>query len=125
MPIIEAIKAAIARVGRSLLRSDLDNLEADQLSIIARDIGITADELYRLDRRGDLAKLLLPERLAQEGVRPLAVQAEWPSVWKDLQRVCALCEHTEVCQRDLRIEPDSNEWHRYCPNEGTIKSLQS
>ncbi|MCW5681079.1 MAG: hypothetical protein KF794_10330 [Xanthobacteraceae bacterium] len=122
---IEMIRAFFAKVGGPFMRSDLDELESDQVKAIARDIGMTADDLYRLDRRGDSSYLLLPERLVQEGIKPTVVQAEWPSVWKDLQRVCALCDHADVCQRDLDAHPDSGEWHSYCPNESTMKFLQS
>lgn len=122
---LETIRAFFAKVGESFMRSDLDALESDHVEAIARDIGLTTDDLYRLDRRGESPYLLLPERLAQEGIKPTVVQAEWPSVWKDLQRVCALCDHADVCQRDFDARPDSGEWHNYCPNDSTMKFLQS
>lgn len=103
-------------------RPELETLNPWQVEEIARDTGVTADELYRLDRSG-VHDTLMQERLAQEGVSPTVIQAEWPSVWKDLQRVCTLCDSRDVCRHELELAPDASDWQRYCPNEGTIKSL--
>jgi len=122
---IHSISGFFSNVRRFFSRSDLDNVDAHEMQAIARDIGVSAADLYRLDRRNEFNPLLLPQRMSQEGIDATVVQAEWPPVWKDLQRVCALCESKHVCEHDLRSAPDASGWHAYCGNEGTLKSLHT
>lgn len=120
---IQSIRKFFRRVGDQLLPSDLHMLDAGQVQEIARDIGVTTDDLYHLDRLGAQASLM-PQRLSQEGLNPVVIQAEWPAVWKDLQRVCGNCRSRDVCRNELELAPDAQDWRRYCPNEHTIKSLE-
>lgn len=109
-------------IGKLFARSDLDALDPHEVDEIARDMGVTSDDLYRLDRVGSHTTLM-PKRLSHEGVDPAVVQAEWPSVWKDLQRVCSLCDTKDVCKNELELAPEAAEWRLYCRNEGTITAL--
>jgi hypothetical protein len=107
-----------------LARPELEALDRDQVAEIAHDMGVTTDDLYRLDRAGTQTPPM-PDRLRLEGLNPTVIQAEWPSVWKDLQRVCTLCESKDVCRNELELAPEALDWKRYCPNEHTIKSLHA
>lgn len=105
-------------------RSDLASLDDCEIREIAREMNLSAGELQQLDRFGTQASLM-PRRLAQEGVDPAVVQAEWPSVWRDLQRVCTLCGSKDVCRNELDLAPEAQDWQRYCPNVGTIEALKN
>lgn len=105
-------------------RSDLSALDPYEVEEIAREIGVTSGELQEIDRHGERAALM-PRRLAQEDVNPAVVQAEWPSVWRDLQRVCSVCDSQDVCRNELDLAPEAPDWQRYCPNAGTIKALKN
>jgi hypothetical protein len=121
-PMIQSIWKFFRRIGDRIQPSDLDRLDAGQVHEIARDIGVATDDLYRLDRlHADAA--MMPKRLSQEGINPAVIQAEWPAVWKDLQRVCGNCRKKEVCRNELELAPDAQDWRRYCPNEHTIRTL--
>lgn len=120
---MQGIKELLGRFGRFFERPELHALDDDTIAQLSRDVGVTRDELYALEQTGS-RPVLMPSRLAHEGVSPVVVQAEWPSVWKDLQRVCSLCSSKDVCQHEFELAPDAPDWHRYCGNEGTIKSLQ-
>ncbi len=109
-------------IGGLLARSDLDALDPHEVNEIARDMGVTADDLYRLDRVSSHTTLM-PKRLSLEGVDPAIVQAEWPSVWKDLQRACSLCGSKDVCRNELVLAPEAADWRLYCRNESTIKAF--
>lgn len=122
---IQGIKVIFRNLGRFFARSDLDRIDAHEMEAIARDIGVSAADLYRLERQSAFNPLLLPQRMSQEGIDAAVVQAEWPPVWKDLQRVCALCESKDVCQYDLQHAPNAEGWHRYCGNEGTLATLHT
>lgn len=119
---IQEIKAFLARI---FSRSEVAGLDPCQVQELARDVGVTTDDLYRLDRVGAHVRVLMPRRLSHEGVNPAVVQAEWPSVWKDLQRVCSVCESKDVCRHDLDTAPNAAGWQYYCSNEGTIKLLRN
>lgn len=121
---IQGFKELLGRFSRVFERPELHGLDGDTIAELARDVGMTRDELYALERAGS-QPALMPDRLAHEGVSPVVVQAEWPSVWKDLQRVCSLCSSKDVCKHEFELAPDAPDWHRYCGNEGTIRSLQS
>lgn len=105
-------------------RSEIGAMDRETVRELAHDIGVTPADLYRLDRNGSSDISLLNERLYEEGVNSATLQAKWPSVWKDLERTCALCESKDECQQDLAVDPDAQEWHRYCPNSGTIETLR-
>jgi hypothetical protein len=105
-------------------RSDLSGLDPYEVAEIARELGVSSGELKEIDRHGDDAALM-PRRLAEEGVNTAVVQAEWPSVWRDLQRVCSVCDSKDVCQAELDLAPEAPDWQRYCPNVGTITALKN
>ena len=111
-------------IAHRLKPSELQMLDAGQIDEIARDIGVTSDDLRRLDQTEKYTAMLMPQRLQQEGMNPAVIEARWPSVWKDLQRVCGNCRSRDVCQAELEIAPDAQEWRRYCSNAGTIRSLE-
>lgn len=116
------IKGLLERIGRIFAVSELRGLDADQIEELARDVGVTAADLYRLDQAGS-PPVAMPRRLALEGISPAVVEAKWPSVWKDLQRICSVCQARDVCEVELELAPDARDWRRYCPNEGTIRAL--
>jgi hypothetical protein len=118
---IDRIKEFLSNI---FTRSELATLDPQQLGEIARDIGVSSGDLYRLDHSG-AAPALMPRRLEHEGVDSAFVQAEWPSVWKDLQRSCSLCGSKDVCRNELVIAPEAQDWRRYCPNEHTIDALKT
>lgn len=121
---IQEVADFFKRIGQHFASSELQTLEPHQVEAIARDVGVTTDELYELDLAGSQVSLM-PRRLEREGIEPVVVQAEWPSVWKDLQRVCTVCASKDVCRHDLDAAPDSESWRRYCPNENTIKAFET
>jgi hypothetical protein len=113
------------RVGRWLTPSELHALGDVQVSDLARDIGVSAGELYRLEAEGPESLYLLFARLAQQGIDLSQLQSKYPSVFKDLQRVCSACRDKQVCQRDLATGAQDDEWRTYCPNVVTLDALNA
>ncbi|MBX3518598.1 MAG: hypothetical protein KF835_01125 [Xanthobacteraceae bacterium] len=116
------IKGLLVRIGRIFAVSELRGLNAGQVEELARDVGITAGDLYRLEQAGS-PPVAMPRRLELEGINPAIVEAKWPSVWKDMQRLCSFCEAKNVCEVEIELAPGVHDWQRYCPNEGTIRAL--
>jgi hypothetical protein len=121
----KTFKKLFERIADRLRPSELQLLDTGQVDEIARDIGVTSDDLRRLDRMDEHSAMLMPQRLRHEGIDPAVIEAKWPSVWKDLQRVCGNCNSKDVCQAELEIAPDARDWRRYCSNAGTIRSLEN
>ena len=55
-------------------------------------------------------------------IRELNEMYEMSRVLRDMERVCALCPHKRRCIEDLTAGASPEQ---YCPNEPTIKRLQS
>ena len=55
-------------------------------------------------------------------IRELKEMYEMSRVLHDMERVCALCPHKRRCIEDLAAGTSPEE---YCPNERTLKWLQS
>lgn len=108
------------RIGQWFVLSELSRLSYEQRDMLSRDIGVSLDDLHQLEQSPD--GLNLPQRLAREHVELDVLQEKWPSVLKDMQRVCSLCAKKEQCLYDL-ILIHSSKWRDYCPNAHTIDNL--
>jgi uncharacterized protein YjiS (DUF1127 family) len=109
------------RSGRKAGR-ELTSLDTDELGALARDVGLSPDQLTRLTARGsreELSRLLDAVGLAAE-----RIGRTHPDVMRDMSIVCSDCVSARRCRRDL-----DRGWapvvQRYCPNTETIKVLQA
>jgi hypothetical protein len=119
--------AAIAgRIGRARDRLDpgrqFRECAPREVAVIARDLGLSANELISLTQRGPDAARLLKGMLAALGLDAKTLADREPIVMRDLQRVCAACDLKRRCEHDLaehrtEICPD------YCPNAYTLNAL--
>ena len=48
-----------------------------------------------------------------------------PETFRDLQRICTLCESHRQCAHDLLRDADNPKWEHYCPNVDTLKALNA
>ena len=72
-----------------------------EIERIARDVRMTPAELRAVAKRGPEAADLLLERMAALDLDPAEVAQVGPQTFRDLQRVCSLCESKRRCVRDL------------------------
>jgi hypothetical protein len=92
---------------------------------IANDIGMSASELRRLASLGpESADLLLRRMAALDLDRKEVAQVE-PQTFRDLQRICTLCESHRQCGRDLLRDASNPVWEGYCPNVATLRTLNA
>ena len=96
--------------------------DADELQALARDVGLSPEQLTRFARPGggeELSRLL---RFG--GLVPERIERTHPDVMRDMCIVCSGCKAVRRCRRDL-----DRGWapmvQRYCPNAETIKALQA
>ncbi len=94
-----------------------------EIERIARDVRMTPAELRAVAKRGPEAANLLLERMAALDLEPAEVGQVGPQTFRDLQRVCSLCESKRRCARDLAQDAAGPQWQDYCPNAQTLMAL--
>ena len=105
-------------------RHELNALDADELAVLARDVGLPLEHLARLTARGVHAGEEMPRLLRGAGLVPERLERTHPDVMRDMSIVCSGCAAASRCRRDL-----DRGWvpvvQRYCPNAETIKALRA
>ena len=109
-----------ATLGR---RDEFSELSDFEVSRIATDVGVSAPELHELSLRGPDAGALLPRRLRALDLDPTKLAHERPAEFRDMQRLCSLCESEGRCEHDLS-QNVPGDWHTYCPNASAIRALR-
>ena len=66
---------------------------------------------------------LMPWRLQQLGLDPGYLKVCYPSLFQNLEMVCATCRSRRLCARDLARGDVESGMRRYCPNAPTIDAL--
>lgn len=94
-----------------------------EIERIARDLRTTPAELRAVANRGSGAADLLLERMAALDLDPVEVAQIGPQTFRDLQRVCSLCESKRRCARDIAHDAAAPQWQDYCPNAQTLMAL--
>jgi glycerol-3-phosphate dehydrogenase len=92
---------------------------------IAIDIGMSAAELRRLISQGPEAADLLLRRMAALDLDHKEVAQVEPKTFRDLQRICTMCESHRQCARHLSRDAGNSAWENYCPNVATLKALNA
>ena len=92
---------------------------------MAHDAGVTTGEFHQLVRRGPRSADLLLKRMAALDLDKNEVVKLEPHVFRDLQRVCTMCEQQGRCRYDLMHDPNNPEWKHYCPNAETLNDLDA
>src|SRR6202140_681691 len=90
---------------------------------IAHELGVTPDDLDTLVRRGLDAIEELPKLLTALGVDEKAIARTLPLVLRDMERVCASCQHKRECDRDIAAGTSGRHHEESCGNAATINSL--
>lgn len=114
----------LRQIGRLVRPSELQRLDSEQVEQLARDVGVTANDLRRLSELGPDAANLLYDRLASEGVDARQLEKRHPRVMKDMQLTCSCCDDKERCARDMANAASFDDWKSYCPNSTTIDDLR-
>jgi hypothetical protein len=92
---------------------------------MAKDIGVSSDELRRLASLGEDSADLLLARMAALHLDRSEVSASVPEILQDLRRVCSFCKDHRRCALDLARNSADPAWKQYCPNVGTLLALDA
>ncbi len=94
-----------------------------EIARIARDVRMSPADLRAVAKQGPGAANLLLERMAALDLDPAEVAQVGPQTFRDLQRVCSLCESKRRCAQDLAHDAAAPQWQDYCPNAQTLMAL--
>ena len=122
--LVELLRGLVEAVRRLSRRhtsvNEIARLEPRELAGIARDLGISPDELHVLAAQDKSAADLLLRRMATLRFDPTQVDT---AVMRDLQRCCSKCRDKVLCKHELEDRPREAMWPKYCPNEQTLAAL--
>jgi hypothetical protein len=104
-------------------RSELSGCGEDEVERIAQDIGVSAPELREIERRGPGSADLLPKMMTALELDAGEVAAREPTVMRDLQRVCSMCEEQGRCAYELADGTAKYRYAKFCPNAETLDAL--
>lgn len=112
-----SIRTALRRWRRHVPRNvDLALCDPLEKAQIARDIGVSSDELGQLAKSDSGAADQLRQRMAALDLDAKEVERVSPAIMRDMQRLCTLCKKHRQCARDLARNASDPVWKEYCPN---------
>jgi hypothetical protein len=104
--------------------NEIRQLDGAEFDRIAADLEISSGDLDQLVRRGLGAADELPLLLKALGIDRAKLENTQPRVLRDMQRVCAMCEHKTQCDRDLVAGASATHYEGYCANAPTIGAIE-
>lgn len=100
--------------------NEIEHLDPQEMKCLARDLGISADDIRILAAKDKDAADLLTRRMETLGLDPARIDS---TVMRDLQRCCSKCSDKGRCVHELEDHPREPLWPKYCPNEQTLAAL--
>ena len=127
-PLIESgIDATIDFFARAVRRyqaaQELRNIGEIEISSIARDLGISQTELKSLVTHDAGFPKLLKRMFSALWIDGRVVQEANPILLLDMQKVCALCQNTRRCRKELEAGSAGDHFHDYCPNSPNLYAV--
>jgi hypothetical protein len=103
--------------------NELGQCTQNDLIRIAKDLGLSVNELRGLATKGPGAADVLQKMLLALSVDPKALAEADPAVMRDLQRICILCSQKGRCQHELTEGTAAEHFREFCPNAYTLDAL--
>jgi hypothetical protein len=119
---IDAIADWVNRY-RSHAGEDLGQCDAEEVRLIAKDLGISASELRSIASKGPGGADPLRRLLGVLEIDPARIAQLQPGVLRDLQKVCAGCADKKRCVHELSDGTAAEHFHEFCPNAYTLDAL--
>ena len=107
------------------VRGELVNCAPEQVAEIARDIGVSTEELKFALEKGSHGSDELPRLLRAIGVDPQKLSSTEPALMRSLERICITCGHKEQCQHNLAAGTAVRHYQYYCPNAVGLNAFLS
>jgi hypothetical protein len=104
-------------------RNELAKCTPEIVASIARDIGVSPEELSFFTAKGPHAADELPKLLRALGVDPEKLASVEPAKMRDLQRICVTCGYKGQCRHDLASGTAASDYREYCPNAISLDAV--
>ena len=122
--VFQAIANWIQRYREAIgLRAELAFCEAQHVAEIAKDIGLSSDQLRFAVEKGSRAADELPKLLRAIGLDPQRLSSTNPALMRSLESICITCDHKKQCQHNLSTDTAAGHYQYYCPNAVSLKAL--
>src|SRR6516225_2633146 len=116
-PVLDAIASWVKKYRYAAgLRGELARCGPDEVALTARELGLSADELWRIARKGPDAADLLQKMLLALGVNPKTLASQDPMIMRDLQRLCITCAQKKRFRHGLAGGTAGKKFCEFCPN---------
>ncbi|HUI97938.1 MAG TPA: DUF6455 family protein [Xanthobacteraceae bacterium] len=117
--------AGWARLWRVALgaRNELTVASPREVARMAAALGVVAGDVDRADREQSDTAPLLRQMIVALGLDPDAPGLMDHAAMDELRRLCASCEHTTECGRDLAEGTAAENFYAYCPNAQALDSI--
>ena len=102
---------------------ELGQCTQDDVIRIAKDLGVSVNDLRGLATKGPGAADVLQKMLLALSVDPRALAEADPAVMRDLQRICVFCNQKDRCQHELANGTAVEHFREFCPNAYTLDAL--
>ncbi len=103
--------------------NEMRQLDRNEFDRIASDLRVSPSDLDELVRQGPHAADELPQLLSVLGIDEGDLASAQPLLLRDMERVCALCQHKRECDHDLGAGTAAEHYKEYCLNAPTIEQF--
>jgi hypothetical protein len=123
-PILQAIASWVKKYRDAIgHQNELAGCGPEDVALIARDIGMSPNELIYVANKGPHAADELPRLLRALGVDPQKLKTIDPALRRSLQRICISCANKNQCQHNLAMGTAADNYRDYCPNAMSLDEL--
>ena len=103
---------------------DLSGLSQAELGHMADDLGISRSDVVALSAHAADNTALMEGMMDARGLDTAVIQNEFPTLLRDIERVCTRCPDAKRCRRELDAGTAAQHAHQFCPNAGTFDDLE-
>ena len=103
--------------------AELMSLDPDEVSRMAGEYGLSADDLGELVGHGTHAADLMERMMRARGLDPAALRRELPAVVADMSVLCSRCSAKGRCEHELDAGTAAAHAEDFCPNAPTMAAL--
>lgn len=105
------------------LLQELAGCDNEDRQRLQREFGLSELELAAAIKASPHAQRLLADMLRQLGLEHDGLEALYPRVAWDLNRVCAACPNKKRCRRELASSTARTSFREFCCNAVTLDAL--
>lgn len=106
-------------------RAQLRECDPEELARLAREMGVSTQELADLVGQGAEGAELQPRMAATLGLDPESPALQEAAMARDLKRLCIACASKRRCRREIAAGTAAEHYREFCPNAYTFDLLMA